>query len=275
MEGLAQGRELRDQATTNEVRDRLARGSAVVRILAPGMKGTIGRHRILGHIDAPASTRALLRLAVFSASGAVRSAATEALVRREARDFGGWLVENIRTPWKYQAQPVDGPGSPGALQIVTPHFTMLRTYDAPSVFALSDQFFGYVGYDVNGLPVVVRGAEMNSCELTRSTPGLPTASSSRSRPHPDAYGGGQSQSRRLAAALDRRRQRHQGGQCGGPGLNQRITPILKASLDAPNLKATRTHGKPGGTPPRLPLRPGAAGHARLQRISAVWTAANL
>ena len=136
---------------------------AVVRTFAQGNeRDQAAAVQLLGQIDIPSSTHALLRLAVFSASAAVRSAATEALLRREPRDFAGWLIDQIRTPWQYHVQPVGGPGSPGALQIVAPRFTMLRTYDAPPAFTVSDQFFGYVGYDVNGLPVVVRGAEMNS-----------------------------------------------------------------------------------------------------------------
>ena len=136
---------------------------AVVRILAQGNeRDQMAATQLLGQIDIPSSTRALLRLAVFGASDSVRAAATEAIRRREPRDFAEWLIDYIRTPWQYRVQPVGGPGSPGALQIVTPRFTMLRTYDAPPAFTLSDQFYGYIGYDVNGLPVVVRGAEMNS-----------------------------------------------------------------------------------------------------------------
>jgi len=50
----------------------------------------------------------------------------------------------------------------------TAHFTQAVVLDPHRDSAwkhlgfVSDQFYGYVGYDANGLPVVVRGAEMNS-----------------------------------------------------------------------------------------------------------------
>ena len=159
---------------------------AVVRMLAQGNeREQTAAAQVLGQIDTPRSTMALLRLAVLSPSSAVRVIATEALRYREPRDYAGWLVDQIRTPWQYQVQPVGGPGSPGALQISTPRFKMLRTYDAPPAFTLSDQFFGYIGYDVNGLPVVVRGAEMNSmAKLVALSDQSPRASSTRSSSAP-------------------------------------------------------------------------------------------
>ena len=177
MEGLAQGPKRNEQAVAEmkAITDPHA-VAFVVRCLAQGTdREQTTAARILGGIGSAASTHALARLAVFRATTAVRVAAADAIRSREPRDFAGWLVDSIRTPWKYQVQPVRGPGSPGALQITTPRFRMLRTYDAPPAFTLSDQFFGYIGYDVNGLPVVVRGAEMNSMAklvaLTRSPTG--------------------------------------------------------------------------------------------------------
>jgi hypothetical protein len=61
---------------------------------------------------------------------------------------------------KYQVEPVRGPGSPGALAIETPRFRMLRTYDAPAVFQPGANFYGYVGYDGNGMPIIVSGKEL-------------------------------------------------------------------------------------------------------------------
>ena len=113
---------LRDQATTEmkSVTDPHA-VPAVVRIFAQGNeRDQVAAVHLLGQIDFPSSTHALLRLAVLSASDAVRSTTTEALLRREPRDFAGWLIDYIRTPWQYHVQPVGGPGSPGALQIVAP-----------------------------------------------------------------------------------------------------------------------------------------------------------
>ncbi len=117
--------------------------------------------QLLGQIDTQESSRELARLAVLSRYESVRAAATESLKGRSLREYAGPLVELIHSPMTYQVEPVRGPGSPGALLVETPRFKMLRTYDAPPAFQLSDQFYGYVGYDVNGLPVVVRGRELN------------------------------------------------------------------------------------------------------------------
>ena len=115
--------------------------------------------RLLGRIDTPASTKELAALAMESADERVRSAAIAALRSREIRDFARDLVEAIHAPTRYWVEPVRGPGSPGALVVVTPRYRMLRTYDAPPAFELVSSFYGYVGYDANGLPVVESGRE--------------------------------------------------------------------------------------------------------------------
>ena len=230
----------RDQATTEmkSVTDPHA-VPAVVRILAQGNeRDQMAAAQLLGQIDIPSSTRALLQLAVFSASDAVRAAATEAFRRREPRDFAGWLVDTIRTPWQYRVQPVGGPGSPGALQIVTPRFTMLRTYDAPPAFTLSDQFYGYVGYDVNGLPVVVRGAEMNSmAKLAALDARAPSGKLHQLELRTQMLlaeanlKAVDSQQRLIADVND-----IEAANAKAVAINQRITPILTTTLDAPDLK---------------------------------------
>jgi hypothetical protein len=116
--------------------------------------------RLLGRIDTPESTRELSRLAVLSRFDSVREASTQSLKGRSPRDYVAQLVEMIHAPMAYKVEPVRGPGSPGALLVETPRYQMLRTYDAPPAFQLSNQFYGYVGYDANGLPVVARGAEL-------------------------------------------------------------------------------------------------------------------
>ena len=211
---------------------------AVVRILAPGNeREQMAATQILGQIDVPASTR-LAATGRLQRRGAVRDSAILPLGRREARDFAGWLVDNIRTPWKYDVQPVQGPGSPGALRIIALRFTMLRTYDAPPAFTLSDQFFGYVGYDVNGLPVVVRGAEMNT---TAKLAALDARSPSGELQQMELrtqmllaeanLKAVDSQQRLIADVTE-----IEAANAEALAVNQRITPILKASLDAPDLK---------------------------------------
>ena len=116
--------------------------------------------QLLGQIDSPASTQALSELAVLNPVVKVRTAATKALKSREPRDYAGQLVDMIQSPMTYKVQPVAGPGAPGAIEVQTPRFKMLRTYDAPPAFELSNQFYGYVGFDGNGLPVAARGVEL-------------------------------------------------------------------------------------------------------------------
>ncbi|MHC5537974.1 polymorphic toxin-type HINT domain-containing protein [Singulisphaera rosea] len=123
--------------------------------------------QILTRIEAPESTRQLASLAVFSESPTIREAAIHALKKREPRDYGGTLVEMLHTPIRYRVQPVAGPGSPGALLVETSRFKMMRTYDAPPAFRLGGGFYGYVGFDENGLPVVARGVEVDKIKKLR------------------------------------------------------------------------------------------------------------
>ncbi len=117
---------------------------------------------LLGQIDAPSTTIRLASIAVFGPSDPVRAAAARALRGRHLRDYGAALVDQIHAPMRYQlVQDVGGPGRPGALEVETARFKMLRTYDAPAPFRLGTSFFGYVGYDGNGLPVVASGRELN------------------------------------------------------------------------------------------------------------------
>ena len=62
---------------------------------------------------------------------------------------------------RYEVKPVTGHDSRGELAIDAPRFRMVRTYDVPHAFELERSFRGYVGYDDNGLPVVVQGRELD------------------------------------------------------------------------------------------------------------------
>jgi hypothetical protein len=117
---------------------------------------------LLDRIKGPAASKLLATLAVLSPDRTVHALAVQALRKREPRDYGGLLVEQIRTPIQYRVvQQVEGPGSSGAMEVETPRFKMHRRYDAPPAFQLGSNFWGYVGYDGNGLPVVARGVEVN------------------------------------------------------------------------------------------------------------------
>jgi hypothetical protein len=149
------------EAHTAEVHDSRAVPS-IRRVLGNG--GTTQQAlgvKLLSQIESPAATLGLAEFAVLSQDRQVRWAAIEALKPREKRDFADRIVAVIRAPMTYRYQPVQGPGSSGALLVETPRFRLLRTYDAPEAFRLSNQFYGYVGYDGNGLPVLIRGRELN------------------------------------------------------------------------------------------------------------------
>ena len=119
------------------------------------------RVRLLGQIDDPSSSRAIANQAVRTRFESVRRAAIEVLKKRPPRDYAGKLVEMIHGTIRYKVQPVAGPDSRGALAIDAPRFRMVRTYDVPPAFELASSFRGYVGYDDNGLPVVVQGRELD------------------------------------------------------------------------------------------------------------------
>ena len=145
----------------------------------------------------------LAELAVLGKTQAVRSAAIDALRSRPLRDYVGMLVDQIHAPMRYQFEPVRGPGSPGALAIETPRYKMLRTYDAPAVFQPGANFYGYVGYDANGMPIIASGKELRRL----STEKLARPRHRRARTaHARHDRRRELQGHRLAAADDQRRQ---------------------------------------------------------------------
>lgn len=95
-------------------------------------------------------------------------AAIEVLKTRDCQEFAGELVDLVHTPIRFDLLPLHGPGSRGSLTVDTPRFHIERTYDAPPAFTLGSSFFGYVGFDENGLPVVIRGAELGYLRHERS-----------------------------------------------------------------------------------------------------------
>jgi hypothetical protein len=119
------------------------------------------RVRLLGRVDDPSSSRAIANQAIQTRFESVRRTAIETLKKRPPRDYAGNLVEMIHGTIHYEVKPVTGHDSRGALAIDAPRFRMLRTYDVPHAFELDRSFRGYVGYDDNGLPVVVQGRELD------------------------------------------------------------------------------------------------------------------
>ena len=134
--------------------------------------GQLRRVRLLGQIDDPSSSRAVTAQAISTQFASVRYEAINILKGRPARDYAANLVEMVHGAVRYEVQPVSGPNSRGALVIDAPRFRMIRTYDTPPAFQLASSFRGYVGYDANGLPIVVSGREL---EWMRKTSGSPEA----------------------------------------------------------------------------------------------------
>jgi hypothetical protein len=191
--------------------------------------------RLFGQIDTPESTRELSRLAVLSRFGSVRAAATESLKSRPPRDYAGQLVELIHAPMTYQVEPVRGPGSPGALLVETPRYKMLRTYDAPPAFQLSNQFFGYVGYDANGLPVVARGVELN--RMARESP----SAQAQTLANIEARTQGMLAEANLKAAVSQQRmiadiRDIETMNTRNRAMNEWVSTVLQTTAEAPDLK---------------------------------------
>ena len=94
--------------------------------------------QLFGQIDSAAATRALAILAVASASGEVRSIATQTLRLRDPRDAAAVLVALLAEPvldtdpilYHYFVQPVGvfAIGSPGVLFVRGPRYDLLRYY---------------------------------------------------------------------------------------------------------------------------------------------------
>jgi hypothetical protein len=110
--------------------------------------------RVLGQIDAPAATRDLALLTLFSPSPDVRRRAAETLNRRDPRDFAGLLIAFLREPIKYQVRPVAGPGSRGELFVEGSTANVKRLYSPPAAPNVPVQQGDSLGFDANGLPVL-------------------------------------------------------------------------------------------------------------------------
>jgi len=94
--------------------------------------------QLLGQIDGPVASRALVSLAVFSPAADVRQIAIQTLARRDPRDFVRLLVDRVRSPIKYEVRPVGGPGAPGVLFVEGDRYDVRRTYGMPAVHPLAN-----------------------------------------------------------------------------------------------------------------------------------------
>ncbi|WP_406697189.1 hypothetical protein V5E97_39975 [Singulisphaera sp. Ch08] len=126
----------------------------ICRVFSKGEANQNVAIRLLGQIDSASSSRALAALAVGSPFAEVRRAAAETLVRRDPRDFAGWLANLLRKPVRFEVRPVGGPGSPGELFVEGTQFNVKRLYSPPAGPTLrpGDQ----LGLNDAGLPVATR-----------------------------------------------------------------------------------------------------------------------
>ena len=87
--------------------------------------------RLLGPIDAPASTRELAGLSVFGIDEPIRGAALARLARRDPRGFVGLLIRWLRDPVRYTPEPVaGGPEATAGLRIEGSAAIVERLYRA-------------------------------------------------------------------------------------------------------------------------------------------------
>ncbi len=122
-----------------------------------GTEGQRTAVRVLGQIDAPASSKALAILAISTGAADVRGEAIKILHTREPRDFAPLLVGMIQDPIKYQVKKVAGPGKAGELTIKDGSTNRKRVYTplAEPKIALGPN--DRVAVDpATGLPVVDR-----------------------------------------------------------------------------------------------------------------------
>jgi hypothetical protein len=110
----------------------------------------------LDRITTPLATKVLAMIAVYGQTPDVRRRATEILRGRPSEDYLELLVGLMVDPFKYEVQPVGGPGSPGALFVEGEKFNLSRIYAPPAVPNIVPQPGDVIAYDRNGVPGVIR-----------------------------------------------------------------------------------------------------------------------
>ena len=88
--------------------------------------------RLIGQLKSPAASEGLAFLALSSPSDEVREAATEALRRRDTREFLGMVVGVIRKPLKYEVRTLRGKQTAEVLFVEGERYNLRRTFALPS-----------------------------------------------------------------------------------------------------------------------------------------------
>ncbi len=99
-------------------------------VFAPGNEqAQLRAIQLFGQIEGVGASRALAMLAIQGRSTRVRTAATQTLRGRDAREFVGMLIGLVRTPVKYQVRPgTSSPGQPAGLFVETARYNVIREY---------------------------------------------------------------------------------------------------------------------------------------------------
>jgi hypothetical protein len=114
--------------------------------------------QILGQIEGPIASKAILVLAIYGKSPNVRKIAAELLRNRPTEEYLDLLVSLMKDLLKYEVKPVGGPGSPGILFVEGEQFNARRFYAPPPPPTYIPRVGDLVTYDANGMPVVSRSS---------------------------------------------------------------------------------------------------------------------
>jgi hypothetical protein len=128
LEGRDATRRTKAEAAIAEVTDPRAVSMIWAVFVRGSERSQLAAVQMLGQIDGPAASNALAALAVFNVSAEVRSRAIETLVRRDARDVIGRLINLVRKPFKYDVRRPGGPGTTGELFVEGERFNLQRFY---------------------------------------------------------------------------------------------------------------------------------------------------
>ena len=117
--------------------------------------------RLLEKIDAPESSQRLAMIAVFGETAETQQAATAALKGAKPSRLRRVAGRPDPRTDDLRVSATTGRRVARSSVVDSPRFRLLRKYDTPSAFRLTSSFHGYVGYDPNGMPIVVSGHEMD------------------------------------------------------------------------------------------------------------------
>jgi hypothetical protein len=129
MQSKDAARRARAEQVLAEVTDPRAVPSIWAVFVPGGVRHQMAAIQMFGQIDGPSASNALAALAIFNPWPEVRARAIEALMRRDPRDVVGRLIAMVHKPFKYEARPVQGPGSPGELYVEGERFNFQRLYE--------------------------------------------------------------------------------------------------------------------------------------------------